>query len=242
MRPQLLDRHAVVQAYMRLFVGVLKVAGLAVLCLRFHQRFADWFDGVEAGQIPFTIRGAAFRGVATFYLFPAYIYLNFSGSCDIVIAGALLCGMRLPENFDQPYLARNMIDFWNRWHRTLSFWIRDYLFTPMYKALAERWPRQAGTISFLAYFVALFLAGVWHGSTWNFVVFGVLQGLGVSAAKVWENRIIRARGRSGLRRYLGSRPIRALAVGTTFHFACFTFLFFSEGMYARLLRVVAKRI
>ena len=92
--------------------------------------------------------------------------------------------MKLPENFNQPYLARNVLDFWTRFHRTLGFWIRDYLFLPLYKSVAERWPKRADSLAFLCYFVAFFVAGVWHGPTANFAVFGLLQAVGASAAKL----------------------------------------------------------
>lgn len=70
------------------------------------------------------------------------------------------------------------------------------------------------------------IAGVWHGSTWNFVVFGVLNGLGVSAAKLWENIILKWAGRPGLRSYLQSANIRRVAIVANFHFVCLTFFFF----------------
>ena len=106
------------------------------------------------------------------YFFPIYLYLNFSGYCDIVIAGASLVGVKLPENFEQPYLARNVIDFWTRFHRTLGILIRDYLFLPLYKGVAERWPKRAEQLAFACYFVAFFAAGIWHGPTANFVAYG----------------------------------------------------------------------
>jgi D-alanyl-lipoteichoic acid acyltransferase DltB (MBOAT superfamily) len=131
----------------------------------------------------------------------------------------------VPENFNRPYLARNMIDFWTRWHMSLTFWIRDYIFTPTYMGIARRWPARAAGLAFLCYFLALFLAGVWHGATWNFVVFGVLNGIGVSAAKLWENVLIARYGRPGLRRYLSSPPVRRLAQVANFHFVCLTIVF-----------------
>ena len=79
-------------------------------------------------------------------------------------------------------------------------------------------------------FIALFIAGVWHGSTLNWVIFGLLNGLGVAAAKLWENYLIRRRGRAGLRKYLASRRIRAAAIVANIHFACFTILFFPAGL------------
>ena len=110
------------------------------------------------------------------YLYLFYLYMNFSGYCDIVIAGASLVGLRLPENFNQPFLARNILDYWSRWHITLGHWIRDYLFTPFYKAGAERFPAILSAVAVIGYFVAFTLAGIWHGSTWNFLIYGLLHG------------------------------------------------------------------
>lgn len=105
----------------------------------------------------------------------------------------------------------------------------------MYKAIAERWPHRAPSLAFLCYFVALFLTGVWHGSTWNFVIFGLLNGLGVSAAKLWENYLVKHRGRRGLRSYLQSKPIRTLAIAANFHFVCLTIFFFPADLNNSLL-------
>jgi len=225
-QPLLRDRHEMLTACLRILVGVLKIAVIGGLCLAMYDQGAAWFEAVHSAGREAPRAATLVRFAAMFYLYPAYVYFNFAGYCDIVIGGAALLGMQLPENFDRPYLARNMIDFWTRWHRTLSFWIRDYLFTPMYKTIAESWPRRAHSLTFLCYFVALFLAGVWHGSTWNFALFGLIHGAGVSAAKIWENHLIKRRGRKGLREYMKSRKIHAVAVAANFHFACVTFLFF----------------
>jgi alginate O-acetyltransferase complex protein AlgI len=208
------DKHELRKTFLRILIGVLKVALLGELCLRLAMQPPE-------GPIPWQ--------VYLFYFFPAYVYFNFAGYCDIVIGAAALVGIRVPENFDKPYLARNMIDFWTRWHRTLSFWIRDYVFTPMYMAIARRRPGWAPHLVFVCYFVALFLAGVWHGATWNFVVFGVLNGAGVAAAKLWENVIVAHRGRPGLRAYLANRPIRIAAGVATIHFVCLTQIFLRPG-------------
>lgn len=208
------DKHELRKTFLRILIGVLKVALLGELCLRLAMQPPE-------GPIPWQ--------VYLFYFFPAYVYFNFAGYCDIVIGAAALVGIRVPENFDKPYLSRNMIDFWTRWHRTLTFWIRDYVFTPMYMAIARERPRWAPHLVFVCYFVALFLAGVWHGATWNFVVFGVLNGAGVAAAKLWENTIVAHRGRPGLRAYLANRPIRIAAVVATIHFVCLTQIFLRPG-------------
>lgn len=118
--PVLPDNCAVQLAYFRLLIGVVKMAVIATAFFVVYQRSAE----ALGQQQPTLSRSAAvgyFLGVLYFY--PLYLYLNFSGYCDIVIAGASLVGIKLPENFEQPYLSRNVIDYWTRWHRTLGFWI-----------------------------------------------------------------------------------------------------------------------
>ena len=151
-----------------------------------------------------------------------------------MIAGASLVGIELPENFDRPYLARNVIDYWTRWHRTLGFWIRDYLFLPLYKGVAQEWPERAESLAFLCYFVAFFVIGAWHGPTANFVIYGLLQAIGVSAAKLWERHILKRRGRAGLKQYLQSARVRTLAIVATLNFECFSLLFFPVDVHTTL--------
>ena len=238
-QPILLDRHDLLKAFIRILIGIIEIGLLAAICLTYYEVWTAWLDAVIAGSKPWSGSKGLLKIACVFYLYPAYVYFNFAGYCDIVIGGASLIGLRLPENFDRPHLARNMIDFWTRWHKTLSFWIRDYLFTPMYKAIAMRWPKSAPSLTFLCYFVALFLAGVWHGATTNFVLFGLLHGLGVSVTKLWENHLIRTRGRKGLSEYLQSPTTRIIASIATFHFVCLTFLFFRQDMSHRVLKTVA---
>jgi alginate O-acetyltransferase complex protein AlgI len=226
LEPILTESYDIVAAYRRLFVGVIKVSIFSAACLAYYNYFAEAFlsDSYQPAW------KAAVKFAFIFYLYPAYIYFNFSGYCDIVIAGASLLGIQMPENFNWPFLSRNLIDYWTRFHITLGLWIRDYIFTPMYKAIAAVLPQDAISMAFLCYFAAFFLAGVWHGSTWNFVIFGVMNGIGVSAAKLWENWIIRRSGRQGLRAYLQLRSIRVLAIVANIHYVCLTLFFFPSDL------------
>ena len=202
--PILGSNYAVQAAHFRLLTGVVKMAVIATAFFALYQQSADAILQLGAGAPPLPRTAVIGHFLGILYFYPLYLYLNFSGYCDIVIGGASLVGIKLPENFDQPYLARNVIDYWTRWHRTLGFWIRDYLFLPLYKGIAERWPERAESLAFLCYFVAFFVAGIWHGPTSNFVIYGLLQAIGVSAAKLWERHLIKWRGRSGLKEYLQS--------------------------------------
>ena len=228
--PVLESTADLVATFQRLFLGILKVSLIAALCLSWFDAAMGKLDRAAAGDIPMTrLFGLRFAALA-FYAYPAYVYFNFSGYCDIVIAAGRLLAQRIPENFDRPYLSRNTIDFWTRQHMTLSFWIRDYVFTPLYKAIAERWPRAATIAVYPCYFVAFFLAGVWHGSTFNWVIFGMLHGAGVSAAKLWETFLTRRWGRKGFKEYLQNRAIRIAAIVMTLNFLCFTFIFFTPDL------------
>jgi D-alanyl-lipoteichoic acid acyltransferase DltB (MBOAT superfamily) len=227
--PILCDAESILRAYLRVFVGAIKITVLAGLCLnQFNACSDDLASAFTAGHETHGQRMLELVGL--YYSFPLYVYFNFTGYCDMVIGGASLFGLKMPENFDRPYLSRNMIEFWTRWHRTLGFWIRDYIFTPMYKAIAMRWPARAASLAFLCYFAAFFLAGVWHGSTWNCVVYGFLNGFGLAATKLWETHLVKRMGRPGLRSYLQNPVIRVAAIAVTLNFACLTLFFFASDL------------
>ena len=124
------------------------------------------------------------------------IYCDFSGYTDIAIGLALLLGFRFPQNFDAPYTARNLQDFWRRWHMTLSRWLRDYLYIP----LGGSANGQAQTVRNIM--ITMVLGGLWHGAAWTFVFWGALQGVGQSFGHLRRS----SRVRRGLPR--GGRTVR----------------------------------
>jgi D-alanyl-lipoteichoic acid acyltransferase DltB (MBOAT superfamily) len=136
----------------------------------------------------------------------------------------------LPENFDRPYLARNVPDFWNRWHISLTHWIRDYVFMTSYKAAAERFPAWGKYLGWALLFLSLLLAGMWHGSTAGFMVFGALNGLGAVAAQVYGELLKKLLGRNGFQAYMRSRFVRTVAIVLTLSFEAFSLVFFSSGI------------
>ena len=145
--------------------------------------------------------------------YPLYLYVNFSGYCDVMIGLARAVGFKLPENFSSPLLARNPVDYWNRFHITLSEFFRDYVYYPLQLAFERRGFRAAALPA--AALSSFALMGAWHGNRAGFVVFGLVHGMGVAAAFGWRS-ILRARlGKDGLRRYMDSLGIRIAAT------ACF---------------------
>ncbi len=165
-----------------------------------------------------------------FYAYPVYLYFNFSGYTDIVIGAGGLLGFRLPENFNRPWLSRNVLDFWDRWHITLTHWIRDYVFMSSYKAAATAFPRGARAWSYALLFFALFVAGVWHGTTDGFVMFGVLNGLGAAATRAYGDILRATIGHQRLRAYLKNKTVRLIAIVITLHYVCVCQLFFANDV------------
>ena len=109
------------------------------------------------------------------------LYFDFSGYSDMAVGLAWLIGFRFPQNFNSPYKAVNVSDFWRRWHMSLSAWFRDYLFIPL--GGSRRGPKR--TVVNLV--VTMFLAGLWHGAAWTFVVWGLVHGLALGVHGVLKN-------------------------------------------------------
>ncbi|OQA07555.1 MAG: Peptidoglycan O-acetyltransferase [Firmicutes bacterium ADurb.Bin373] len=152
------------------------------------------------------------------YAFAIKIYFDFSGYSDIAIGSAKLLGFKVPENFDRPYFQQNISVFWNKWHMSLSSWIRDYLYIPL--------GGNRGTFLFTLrnLIVAMALCGLWHGAAWNFVVWGLYHGLGMSLFRVYRKKgapLIKNIER------LPAPLIRVVSILITFHFVCFGWVFFA---------------
>jgi len=170
------------------------------------------------------------EALVCFYAYPVYLYFNFSGYTDIMLGAGGLLGFRLPENFNRPWLARNVLDYWDRWHISLTHWIRDYVFMASYKVAATKFPGGARYWSYALLFFALFVAGVWHGTTDGFVVFGVLNGLGAAVTRAYGDVLRATLGRQRLHAYLKSPSVRLAAIVVTLHYVCLSQLFFANDV------------
>ncbi|HEX3535468.1 MAG TPA: MBOAT family O-acyltransferase [Stellaceae bacterium] len=145
------------------------------------------------------------------YGYAVQIYCDFSAYTDMAIALAALCGFRFPANFNQPYRAERLREFWQRWHISLSSWLRDYLYKPL------GGNRRGRLLTYRNLLLTMLLGGLWHGAAWKFIAWGVLHGGGLAAERMVEP-------------WLGRRaatPLgRAVAVVVVFHFVCLAWIFF----------------
>jgi D-alanyl-lipoteichoic acid acyltransferase DltB (MBOAT superfamily) len=206
----------------RIIRGFFKINVLAMLL---HAVQEDAFAQICQPLPPTLKLIAAFKLVI---VYPFFLYANFSGYIDIVIALARLMRVRLPENFDRPFSASSFIDFWNRWHITLSTWLKTYVYNPLLVALMRRISSRTlePWLGVFCFFVTFFLIGVWHGRTSEFILFGVLLGGGVAINKLWQLGLTRLLGRQGYKALAKSEIYIAFARGLTFSWFAFSLFWF----------------
>lgn len=135
-----------------------------------------FFNGVASGGTPTFFDSATGVLAYTFQL-----YFDFSGYSDMAVGISLMLGIRLPINFNSPYKAKNVIDFWRRWHITLSRFLRDYL----YIALGGN--RKGATRRYLNLFITMLLGGLWHGAGWTFLLWGAMHGAFLGINHFWRH-------------------------------------------------------
>jgi alginate O-acetyltransferase complex protein AlgI len=157
------------------------------------------------------------------YAFTVQIYCDFSGYSDMAIGSALLFGIKLPLNFDRPYLTTSIRDFWQRWHMTLSRWLRDYLYVPL------GGNRRGTRRTYINLMITMLLGGLWHGAGWNWIVWGGIQGSVMS--------VERATGLDAVPRSRFGRIVRWLI---TLHIAWLSWIFFRARTLTEAIQVLGR--
>jgi len=126
--------------------------------------------------------GVTTQGFLTLLKYSFTIYFDFSGYSDMALGLALIFGIRLPINFNSPYKARNLVEFWRKWHITLSEFLRDHIYIPLGGS------KHSKKREVFALLVTMILGGIWHGAGWNFVLWGTLHGFGLTVVHLFKNR------------------------------------------------------
>jgi len=206
----------------RLIRGFFKVNVLAMLLHMMQE------NGLEQLTQPVPVELKMLAAIQMTVAYPLFLYANFSGYIDIVIALARLMRIQLPENFDRPFSASSFLDFWNRWHITLSKWLKTYVYNPLLMVLMRRIssPSMEPFLGVICFFVTFFLIGVWHGRTSEYIVFGILQGGGVAINKIWQLSLARILGRKAYKDLAKNAIYIAFGRGMTFSWFAFTMFWF----------------
>lgn len=208
------QRRLVGRAALRFLLGATKYLTLATLVERVG--FASlWVDGFTHGPFDFFVSIVAAH---------VFFYLNFSGYCDMGVAVAALAGSRLVENFDRPFFARNLQDYWHRWHATLGAFLRQLIHLPLSRQLGRRLgSRRAWLATAIATMVVFVLSGLWHGQAAHYAIWGAWHGVGVVAVQLiarWGGR------RPAYVRWTQSRAAAAFSITLTFLYASFGYWWF----------------
>ena len=185
----------------------------------FADTFAIWategFDSAEVLNL--------FEAWLTSLSYTFQIYFDFSGYSDMAIGAALLFNIKLPINFNSPYKARGMIDYWKRWHMTLTSFITTYIYAPIIRSFKKPSFNKAMGVTIITFFIA----GLWHGASWMFVMFGVLNGIGIVINHYWKKKIkIKMNG--------------VLAWIITFNYVNITLIFFRANEWDDAIKVLSS--
>ncbi|MEI6206730.1 MAG: MBOAT family O-acyltransferase [Desulfuromonadales bacterium] len=191
------------------FLGLFKKVVIA-------DTFSTWASAGFDGTQPLTLIPAWLTSLS--YTFQ--LYFDFSGYSDMAVGIGWMFNISLPINFNSPYKATGMIDFWKRWHMTLTNFVTTYLYTPILRAFG----RITFTRSLVAIFLAMLISGFWHGAGWNFIIWGGMHGLGLVVNHVWKKNKLKMPG------WLGWL--------ITFYFVTVSFVFFRSKSLEGAFRIL----
>lgn len=159
-------------------------------------------------------------------LYPVELYGDFSGYTNIALGGACMLGFKLSPNFNRPFIAQTTAEFWRRWHMSLSFWVRDYLYLPLSSGM-RRWGQWGVFLSLSLTFAGL---GAWHGAGWNYIIYGLIQGLII----FYEMKTAMIRNK--IKNWIGNPLFTTLSIFRTYLLFAFSLIFFrlesvSDALY-----------
>lgn len=160
------------------------------------------------------------------YAYSFYLFFDFAGYSAFAVGTSYLLGVKTPENFNQPFLSKSIKDFWNRWHMSLSFWFRDYIYMRfVLLAVKKKWFKSKYTPAYIGYVLLFGVMGLWHGIQWNYIVYGLYH-----AALMIGFDLVERQNKK--RRIWGQgKAWDALAVVVTGHFVCLGLLVFSGRLF-----------
>ena len=165
------------------------------------------------------------------YVFGLDLFFDFAGYSMFAVAISNLMGIRSPLNFDKPFISRDLKEFWNRWHISLSFWFRDFVFMRLVMTLMRNKVfKNRNTTSNVAYIINMLVMGFWHGVTWYYIAYGLFHGIGLAVNDAWLRK---KKTLNKERKKAGQPPLpenvwtKALGIFITFNVVMLSFLLFS---------------
>ena len=192
--------------------------GISLMAIGFFKKmfFADNIAPMvnEIFNVPYGLE--SFSVMLGAIAFGVQIYCDFSGYSDIAIGAAIILGFHIPANFNKPYFAVSPADFWRRWHISLSTWLRDYLYIPL------GGNRKGNSRTYVYLITVMFLVGLWHGASWNFVIWGLMHGAYLTVQKLVTNKFPSLKNS----KFLKTRTGKIISILTTQYLIFMTWLAF----------------
>lgn len=221
-----------VDAMNRVLLGLVKKFVLAEFLRRVSMHSGMDMSSMSAGEL-----------LVRLYAFYLCLYCDFSGYCDVVIGVGSMMGVRPPENFNLPFLARNVSEYWLRVHRSLTLWLTDYVFTPCYAAtLRNRFFRGRTLLALaISLMVTMFVSGLWHGTTLSFLCFGVVHGVFLVVQRVYERYMTKALGRQRFAQWSKHPIVHVVAVVLTYNVTSLAYVFFVLDL-RQVVQVVSRLV
>jgi len=185
-----------------------------------------------------------FGVVLGLYAYALYFYFDFAGYTDLALGCARLIGIELPENFNNPFLKRNIRELWTNWHMSLTSWLVDYIYWPIVRRFRglDFFRRHPVFLSNLGMIITFIACGMWHGESANFILWGAYHGIGIALLTIYQRQKRRVRS-PFLQRYFRSRVSTAVGVLVTFNFFALGLALFvlDLGKLQILVRAVLSR-
>ena len=208
--------------------------GITIMAMGFFKKMflADNISPMvnEIFSVPYGLE--SFSVILGAIAFGVQIYCDFSGYSDIAIGAAMILGFHIPINFNKPYFATSPVDFWRRWHISLSSWLRDYLYIPL------GGNKKGNSRTYVNLITVMFLGGLWHGASWNFVVWGLMHGIYLAIQKIFTNKFPKLKNSNLIQK----KYIKIFSIIVTQYFIFMTWLAFRVQDLDALSYVLYKYI
>ena len=180
-------------------------------------------------------RGLLFTTVSYMYLYTFYLFFDFAGYSLMAVSVSNIMGIQTPMNFNKPFLSIDIKDFWNRWHISLSTWLRDFIFSRIVmKSMRHKWFKTRLTTAMVAYMLNMIFMGFWHGLSWSYIIYGVYHGVLMAGFEWYQKKS------KFYKKYKQKTAYKLVSWFVTMHLVMIGLLIFSEKPYEFIVKLLTK--
>ena len=180
-------------------------------------------------------RGLLFTTVSYMYLYTFYLFFDFAGYSLMAVGISNIMGIQTPMNFNKPFLSVDIKDFWNRWHISLSTWLRDFIFSRIVmKSMRHKWFKTRLTTAMVAYMLNMIFMGFWHGLSWSYIIYGIYHGVLMAVFEWYQKKS------KFYKKYKQKTAYKLVSWFVTMHLVMIGLLIFSEKPYEFIVKLLTK--